>query len=86
MEDGFSTVMNTTAGWTRSARSAKPDGEGAASAPRGPAGDAAEPAPTAADEAAPSTTAPVRAPAVKRAIAPRCGMRLESFMTALAPA
>ena len=82
---GFSTVMNTTAGWTRSASSAKPEGDGASSSPMGPAGVRDESVPTAADEAAPTTTAPVRAPAVKRAIAPRCGMRFESFMAVQPP-
>ena len=83
---GFSTVTNTTAGWTRSARSANPVGDGAASSPMGPERDADEPFPTAADSAAPSTTAPASAPAVTRAIAPRCGMRVGSFMAALPPA
>ena len=53
--------------------------------PEGPAGVRDESVPTAADEAAPTTTAPVRAPAVKRAIAPRCGMRFESFMAVQPP-
>ena len=85
---GLSTVTNTTAGWTRSARSANPVGDGAASSPMGPERDAAgrfPVDPVAADSAAPSTAAPASAPAAKRASAPRwerSGVRVESFMAA----